>query len=357
MVDAKTVPECDNGSRLLALKALFKAEHIELAEVDDAPLRRVRLAGDLPRRHLAIEPDGPAVSLHLPEALRLLVQPARLGPAAAVVLSGSFDGDHDHELLLTSSRRPADRFAPAVVRVLEGTPVMAQILREATEHARLARVSADRRHLLDMLSFGIVTFGADMRPAWLNRAADRMLHGGRRRTGSDTLRSRALLNLADMVSQVRQRTGRDRTLTVLRFRDSEALAGSAYGFLCRLPGEEFEADEGVQHVLFLPNPEQPGIRQPVLRAFGLTNSEARVVDLVAAGHTVRDAAGACGLTEETARTYLKRGLSKIGVPRRAQLSALILPLDLMRTDPTAAADRGGAGGAGAAHLVFAGDHD
>lgn len=57
--------------------------------------------------------------------------------------------------------------------------------------------------------------------------------------------------------------------------------------------------------------------------FDLTPSEARIAEIIGAGTQPREAALNLGITEETARTTLKRVFAKTGVGRQAELVALL----------------------------------
>jgi DNA-binding CsgD family transcriptional regulator len=65
-------------------------------------------------------------------------------------------------------------------------------------------------------------------------------------------------------------------------------------------------------------------RERLSQLFGLTRAEAGLVALLAEGHGVREAAALLGITEETARTYVKRAFQKTGVRRQAELVRLAL---------------------------------
>jgi DNA-binding CsgD family transcriptional regulator len=68
------------------------------------------------------------------------------------------------------------------------------------------------------------------------------------------------------------------------------------------------------------DPADPALVRDLL---GLTLGEARVAALVAAGVSPRDAAQKLGISEETARTVLKRVYTKSGISRQSELAALI----------------------------------
>jgi DNA-binding CsgD family transcriptional regulator len=96
---------------------------------------------------------------------------------------------------------------------------------------------------------------------------------------------------------------------------------------------EDPADEFLTHVRALVlvidseigSPPDPSVGRDVL---GLTLSEARVASLVGCGVSPREAAEKLGITEETARTALKRVFSKVGVSRQSELAALLTKLVL-----------------------------
>ncbi|WP_333825365.1 helix-turn-helix transcriptional regulator [Pinisolibacter sp.] len=71
------------------------------------------------------------------------------------------------------------------------------------------------------------------------------------------------------------------------------------------------------------DPVDPAILRDLM---GLTLAEARVATLVGNGLAPKAAAGRLGITEETARTVLKRVFSKTGVSRQSELVALLAGL-------------------------------
>jgi DNA-binding CsgD family transcriptional regulator len=61
---------------------------------------------------------------------------------------------------------------------------------------------------------------------------------------------------------------------------------------------------------------------------GLTLAEARIATLIGSGFAPRQAASELGITEETARTTLKRVFDKVGVSRQSELAVLLTRLVL-----------------------------
>lgn len=77
-----------------------------------------------------------------------------------------------------------------------------------------------------------------------------------------------------------------------------------------------------------PDADAPADPAVVRDLLGLTLGEARIAALVGHGMAPKDAAGRLGVTEETARTVLKRVFAKVGVSRQSELSTLLSKLVL-----------------------------
>ena len=86
------------------------------------------------------------------------------------------------------------------------------------------------------------------------------------------------------------------------------------------------ADGAPQAVIFISDPVG-GLRtsrERLRQLFGLTRKEAELVALLAAGHGLGGAATQLGVTQHTARTYLKQAFEKTGARRQAELVRLAL---------------------------------
>lgn len=83
-------------------------------------------------------------------------------------------------------------------------------------------------------------------------------------------------------------------------------------------------------IVLVINPEAGGPADPALvrDVLGLTLGEARVAALVGSGFAPREASERLGITEETARSVLKRVFSKTGVSRQSELVSLLSKLVL-----------------------------
>lgn len=81
-------------------------------------------------------------------------------------------------------------------------------------------------------------------------------------------------------------------------------------------------------VVLLMNPAAAGVADPSLvrDVLGVTLGEARIASLIGSGLSPKEAAEKLGITEETARSVLKRVFSKVGVSRQSELAVLIARL-------------------------------
>lgn len=81
-------------------------------------------------------------------------------------------------------------------------------------------------------------------------------------------------------------------------------------------------------IVLLMNPTVDGVPDPSLirDVLGVTLGEARIAALVGSGLSPKDAAERLGITEETARSVLKRVFAKVGVSRQSELAAMMARL-------------------------------
>jgi DNA-binding CsgD family transcriptional regulator len=96
----------------------------------------------------------------------------------------------------------------------------------------------------------------------------------------------------------------------------------------RTPAQEFLTHARALLLAIDPRSDDPPDPALVRDVLGLTLSEARLASLVGIGLRPGQAAQKLGITEETARTALKRVFSKVGVSRQSELAALLTKLIL-----------------------------
>jgi DNA-binding CsgD family transcriptional regulator len=91
---------------------------------------------------------------------------------------------------------------------------------------------------------------------------------------------------------------------------------------------ELRSALGAEAYLFLTDPaaELEDCTDALMSAYGLTRSEARVVQSLTEGASLKVIAARQRVTYETVRTYVRRILSKTGVRRQAELVRLMLAL-------------------------------
>jgi len=207
-------------------------------------------------------------------------------------------------------------------------------LHEALSHeprARFGDVLA-LGFVLDLLPVGIVLLDGYGRLGWTNRRAqERIAEGdpllvrdGRllARSHRDTLALHRLVERACATAR-RGEVGEPEVLVV-----SPAGAGGRVVVVGRAVErlEAAVAAGAAQAVLFLSDPEHQLRASPqrLRQLFGLTPAESDLTALLASGCSLSTAADQLAITTESARTYLKRALSKTGTRRQAELVRLVL---------------------------------
>jgi len=191
------------------------------------------------------------------------------------------------------------------------------------------------REALSRLSVAVFALDSLQRVVFRNDAAERLLGSGLevvngylkispaagRQLLEDTLRSVLAGTAEDLVADPRpillerDDTSRPLTIYVLPIRGT---ASHRHEFLTHTRALVLGLDP-------LNEPANPAL---VRDLFGLTLGEARVAALIATGISPRAAAPQLGLTEESARTILKRIFVKTGVSRQSELAGLLAKLVL-----------------------------
>jgi DNA-binding CsgD family transcriptional regulator len=92
--------------------------------------------------------------------------------------------------------------------------------------------------------------------------------------------------------------------------------------------QSWRTDDERLAVLFVRDPDQEEETRAELlqRLYGLTGSEARLTDLISSGRPLKKCADALGLTEATARQYVKQVFRKTGVQRQSDLIRKVMSL-------------------------------
>lgn len=204
---------------------------------------------------------------------------------------------------------------------------------------RLMDAEASKRGLASALArLGIGVFALDSlkRVVFSNPAGERLLGNGltvinRRLVANASVGNVALDEALDKINNViADDIEREPKPILIQGRDMERpLAVYVLPVAADMkPAEEFLTHTRAIVLVINSNAAEPADPAVVRDVLGLTLGEARVAALVGAGLPPREAAEKLGITEETARTTLKRVFSKVGVSRQSELATLLTKLVL-----------------------------
>lgn len=211
----------------------------------------------------------------------------------------------------------------------EALPLFAEHSIARAELTCQLRQSAMLKTMLDRLSLPVFMLDANARPLSMSSAAEAML-GERRwllpmpdgRVGCASPEETQLLRRA-IRSAATASVARDGD-SILRFGGQEDGWRLAY-VLSAAPGAPRNSA-----LLIVLSPDRPDPSVELLEALGLLPSEQRFLRVFLSSTNLGDAALACGISDETARTYMKRVRAKLGVSRQMELatlvSGLVIPL-------------------------------
>ena len=193
--------------------------------------------------------------------------------------------------------------------------------------------------LFNLMPFGVVTIGLDGTILWANAQGTAMLKdseslmavGGRL---CDRVRGHAGL-LAAALEAIRADLAAGRTPSIAVLSPSHLLPEEDTSALLVPMGW---ADEPQVAVLLCPKLTRrlDGIEPFLMRAFGLTRSEAELARVLADGGTVEDFSCRRGITIGTARWHLRNVLFKLGCARQGHAVARLLASPLTLIDLAAA---------------------
>ena len=168
---------------------------------------------------------------------------------------------------------------------------------------------------LDWLSCGIVIIDEDIRPLFTNRAARRLIQGGRL-----PLSSRAPLHRADPIAGVRRAMadlGAGRPTATCSIGDPPLICTVA-GLTRPAAGKKLRA------ILFvMDSARKRKTRLSDIDGFGLSRAQASFAVEFANGHSLRTCAERLGISLTTAKTHLQQIFAKTGASRQAELMRLI----------------------------------
>jgi DNA-directed RNA polymerase specialized sigma24 family protein len=181
--------------------------------------------------------------------------------------------------------------------------------------------------MFDRVSLAVILLDANCRPIFTNDAADALLREQNTlsRAPDGTIACAGMMQAKAMRTAIRNaatshEAGQE---IVLRLDDGDSSPLLGFVVPTKQPG-------GGPHsrcaMLIVHTPRDITVSSPMLKALGLLPSEQRFVSSFLRSSSLSEAAGQIGLSEETARTYLKRVRAKLGVHRQMELAQLIYGL-------------------------------
>lgn len=210
-------------------------------------------------------------------------------------------------------------------RLLESSlPLMHTSIEAFVQSRRCERRSALFEGLLDTMSTAIVLLNDHCRILYRNAAANTMITDGKGLivTREGELRcklptaTKALL--ASVGEVVRRSLTSHEAPIVIRITDEELLLGFVTSAMSRSGGQANRCA-----MLMIPPPRSGELGREVMAALGLLPCEQRFLRAFLSTASLLEAATKAGVSEETARTYLKRIRSKLGVHRQMELVQLL----------------------------------
>ena len=231
--------------------------------------------------------------------------------------------------------RPADRgpFDPRDASTLG--LLFPHLAHAALVHSRMTRMHAHveaLKSIHDRWPTGVILTEADGVVVWCNRTAEQILRDAdglrlnRRRLMAE--RPEANRDLHELLRRAANGNGNGRFggVTAVPRRS----AADSYSLLVAPLPPHNDAPHGLLNrplaVVFLCDPAQV-VRTPaeaLRRLYRLTPAEARLAEALMAGNRLRDVADQLEITEDTARSYLKRVLHKTGAQRQSDLVRVVL---------------------------------
>lgn len=216
-------------------------------------------------------------------------------------------------------------------------PLLADSATRGAERAQEARRSKMLEAMFDRVSLAMMMLSADGQPLFMNSAASEMLDRRnwliRAADGSiSCTNTKQAKKLRESVRVAATAASSDPIENVYRLDDGSGEWRLAY-ILSATSGPREDAARCA--LLFVMAPGKMDAPSQMLEALGLLPSEQRFLGHFLKSSSLCDAAVDCGLSEETARTYLKRVRAKLGVHRQMELagliSGLVLPLQAQRS--------------------------
>ena len=338
------------------------AETLYTIELEDHRIREVYNGGIAPAYLKTLDeqfftPDNPwrqVPSMHVPGFVRTDRRLAQHFRDPQVLRRSRYYNEWlrpqrlDHSLGVTSLVQHGSMANITLHRPAEIGPYRAAEvadLRHLGSHLRRALRVAQRLELqaahresgtaaLDQLPYGVAFLAADGRLAYANGAAEALLRRddalrlrGGRLVAADGRWQERLDHLLRAAAGAADGAAGPDGMAIPRADGGPALRLTAIP----APRRQGPLAGGGPAILLLIGPTSEGLpdRPPAgaeaaLRRFGLSPAQTRLARALVAGQSLRQAAVACGITYQTARSYLKVIFHKAGVSRQSELVARLL---------------------------------
>jgi len=365
------------GNPLDVPSATRKVWHEFLAQHDvAAAILSVALAGSPPQRHAFLigfdnvrrDPAVTGALLGFAERIwsrmderlaisfrcehgRKAAQPVRHDPSPVGALLAEFDhgvaAQRQHNGAVVRAvylrRQGLDHFSAAEIASLQLIlPLLADSAARGAQLAEQAQRSSMLEGMFDRVSLSMMMLSAECQPIFMNSAARTMLDGRkwliRAADGSISCTNpKQAKKLRESMRLAATATSGAPVENLYRLDDGNGEWRLAYVLSAT---SRAGGDASRCALLFILAPGKMDAPTQLLEALGLLPSEQRFLGHFLKSSSLGDAAVDCGLSEETARTYLKRVRAKLGVHRQMELAGLIsgLVLPLNGAGPTAGGD-------------------
>jgi DNA-binding NarL/FixJ family response regulator len=230
--------------------------------------------------------------------------------------------------LLLGEGTPADLFtADSRRRIEDVLPMFLHSAASDVAHKRQQRQANLLGAMFDRVSLAVILLDANGRPIFTNEPANALLDSQETlsRAPDGTISRAGMAQAKALRAAVRNAatTNDCGQEIVLRLDDGDGTP--LLGFV--VPTTHPRGGNASRcAMLVVHTPRDVSVSSPMLKALGLLPSEQRFVSSFLRSSSLSEAAGQIGLSEETARTYLKRVRAKLGVHRQMELAQLIYGL-------------------------------
>lgn len=220
-------------------------------------------------------------------------------------------------------------------------PILADSATRVAQLARQSRRSAMLEAMFDRVSLSMTLLSADGQPLFMNRAAVALLDQRQWLIrGADGAIAATNPRQAKELRDSIRRAATGSTPVEEVFRLDGRTGDWRLVYVVSAKSRSGDATARCAMVIIM-GPGKVDAPTSLLEALGLLPSEQRFLGQFLKSSSLGNAAEGCGLSEETARTYLKRVRAKLGVHRQMELAGLIsgLVLPLHAADGPAVLER------------------